>query len=143
MKSKQSIYHLAQTGGSKRAVQVRVLTPSEKEGAKTEASKKLNEKSTVGELNELIIHEEVRMMLVKVTRDPVDADVIPALAPKDWIRLSAGQLALQTGPDSFDEVFGGYTDDEALQGICRRLHHVQMSEIEDIMGKAIEVGSED
>ena len=143
MKQKLKIYHLNQTGGSKRAVAIRVLSPSEKDGAKAEASKKLTETSTVGELNELIIHEEVRAMLTKITHEPVDADMIPALEPKDWVRLSAGQLAMLSGPDSFDAVFGGFTDDEALQGICRRLHHVQQSEIEAIMGKAFEVGSED
>lgn len=129
-----------------RAIQYRELSADEVQEADADALRQMKEppqtQEQAVELRKLEWREGCMAMLVAVSkRDGLTKEQFLKLTEDDWVKVNPAMLT--THPVySFDLLFRRSKDLNAIVALYRKLHEVTNEEIDDIMGKAIEVSTE-
>lgn len=122
--------HLNAPNCSGRGVRIRILTPTEVDATSIDAAKQLPEGGSLLELRVLEYRERLKRMIVSYTEPNLTPEQIVSAT---WIKADPEVLELD-----WNKLFGP-RDDKFLVAIYRRFHEVSDDELEQIVGKALDV----
>lgn len=122
--------HLSAKGCSGRGVRVRLLGPTEVDQATIDAAKQMGPEGVVAELRVLEASEFIKRMLVAYTEPNLSAE---ELLTANWIQADPSLIETEYG-----RIFNA-KDDRVLYGLYRHYHQISAEEIDQIVGKAIDV----
>lgn len=122
--------HLSAKGCSGRGVRFRLLAPTEVDTATIDAAKQLGPEGTLAELRILEGREALKRMIVAYTEPGLSAE---AVLSATWIKALPEVLETDYG-----RIFPA-KDDKVLYGIYKRFHEVSADDIDQIVGKALDV----
>lgn len=122
--------HLSNKGMSKRGVRYEVLTMSDVEAADTDAGKSCTPESLQSEFQSKSERNGMEMMIRAVTEKPCSAEDIQTAS---WKEVDARYLH-----DNWSKYFN-LKDTIFLKALYRKEHSLTQKEVDDIMGKVVEL----
>lgn len=124
--------HLNGRGCSGRGVRFRILSPLEDDQLELDAAKELPQGGSLLELRIIRYREAIKRMLVAYTEPGLTSE---QLATAKWIKPDPSVLETDWG-----KIFGP-RDDKFLVELYRHYHEVSKDEVEQIVGKVLDVES--